>query len=536
MNKSSNWWKHGVIYQIYPRSFMDSNADGIGDLEGITKKLDYLAELGVDAIWMSPIFPSPMKDFGYDISDYVGIHEMFGDMDAFDQLLEEAHNRNLRVLLDYVPNHCSDLHEWFQEARSSRDNPKRDWFIWKDPNPDGSPPNNWESLFGGSAWEWDEKTEQYYLHVFLKEQPDINWRNPEAVEAMHNVLRFWLDKGVDGFRMDAIVACSKHPDFPDHPAAPKDSFFRSFGLTQEPIYYWNYPDVHDIIRGLRKVLDSYGDDRVMMGETAVFNPVTLAEYYGKDLDEFHIPFNFLTLLHPWNAEGMKATIKAYYAALPEGATPDFVLGNHDFHRLATRFGPKNHRSAAMLQLTLHGMPVIYQGDELGMEDTIIPFDRLQDPIGIAQPELNIGRDPERTPMQWDDTANAGFSPEGVKTWLPVAENYKQVNVASMQKDAASTLNLYQSLLQLRRENPALHQGTLTFIEDLPTDIVAYIREAKGQRVLVLVNFGDQTHTLNLSANGATGNLWLSTESSDTGSINLASVTVKPHESLLVELD
>jgi len=527
------WWKQGVIYQIYPRSFMDSNGDGIGDLQGITRRLDYLVELGIDAIWVSPIFPSPMKDFGYDVSDYVDIHPMFGDMAAFDTLLKEAHRRNIRVLLDYVPNHTSDQHPWFIESRSLRDNPKRDWYIWKDPKPDGSPPNNWQSVFGGKAWEWDEKTGQYYLHIFLKEQPDINWRNPEAVQAMHNVLRFWLDMGVDGFRMDAIICCAKHPELPDNPPAAPGSFFSAYGLSQEPIYFWNYPDVHGIIRGFRKVLDSYGDDRLMMGETAVFDPTTLTQYYGTKLDEFHIPFNFLTLMHPWNAAAMKTTLMSYYAALPEGAVPDFVFGNHDIHRLATRFGPKNHRSAAMLLLTLRGMPIIYNGDELGMENTTIPVDRLQDPIGKAHPELNLGRDPERTPMQWDDTANADFSAAGVQTWLPVAENYPQVNVARQRENPSSTLNFYKTLLRLRRENPALHRGDLRFIANLPEDILAYVRKAENQRVLVVINFGDKTQNMDLSELGETGEIVVSTTFTPSRQVKLNSISVDPHESLLI---
>lgn len=538
MEEQPAWWKHGVFYQIYPRSFMDSNGDGIGDLQGIINRLDYLVELGVDAIWISPIFASPMADFGYDISDYTAIHPMFGDMATFDRLLNEAHNRNLRIVLDYVPNHTSDQYSWFVESRSSRDNARRDWYIWKDAKPDGSPPNNWESFFGGRAWEWDEKTQQYYLHLFLKEQPDLNWRNPEVVEAMHDVLCFWLDKGVDGFRMDAVICCVKHPDFPDNPPVAEGSQFTAFGLTQEPIYNWNWPQVHDVIRGFRKLFDAY-DNRVMIGETPIFDPVELAKYYGENLDEFHIPFNFITLLLPWDAATMKGAMQAYYAAIPRGATPNFVFGNHDFHRLATRFGSENHRSVGMLLLTLRGVPTMYYGDELGIEDVFIPPERRQDPAGIAQPELDIGRDPERTPMQWDASPNAGFAPEGVETWLPVADNYRQVNVEAQRKDPASTLGFYKALLRLRREMPALHRGDIAFVEGVPEDVIAYTRSADGQRVLVIVNFGRNAHMLDLSAvagyESGPAELLLSTQFSQYERIELASLAVNPNESLLLRL-
>ncbi len=529
------WWQQGVIYQIYPRSFMDSNGDGIGDLQGITDRLDYLVELGIDAIWISPIFPSPMKDFGYDISDYTDIHPMFGDMAAFDRLLEAAHRRKIRVLLDYVPNHTSDQHPWFIESRASRRNPRRDWYIWKDPGPDGGPPNNWQSLFGGSAWEWDAHTQQYYLHIFLKEQPDLNWRNPEVVEAMHNVLRFWLDKGVDGFRMDAIVCCAKNPEFPDNPPAGEGSFFAAYGLSQEPIHYWNYPDVHGILRGFRKVLEPYGEDRIAMGETAIFEPAVLAQYYGENLDELHIPLNFITLMQPWDAAAMKAAIQAYYAALPAGATPNFFFGNHDFHRLATRFGAQNVRAAAILLLTLRGLPIIYYGEELGMEDTPVPPERLQDPIGKARPDLNIGRDPERTPMQWDASANAGFSPPGVQTWLPVAENYRQVNVEVQRRDPTSTLNLYKALLKLRRANPALHQGDIHFIDRTPDDVLAYTRRAGGQAILTAINFGENAYELDLAEAGEVGEILLTTHFSAVRRVSLKALPVGKREGVIVSL-
>lgn len=535
MSQEFIWWKHGVFYQIYPRSFMDTCGDGIGDLQGIIERLDYVAELGVDAIWISPIFDSPMLDYGYDVSDHKAIHPMFGDLATFERLLAAAHERNLCVVLDYVPNHTSDQHPWFIESRSSHDNPKRDWYIWKDAKPDGSPPNNWEAIFGGSAWQWDESTNQYYLHSFLKEQPDLNWRHPEVVEAMHDVLRFWLDMGVDGFRMDAIMCCIKHADFPDNPPIRENSPLKPFGFGLEPAFTMNQPKVHEMVRGLRSVLDGYEGERVMIGETWVFELAELMKYYGKNLDEFHIPFNFLSMMMPWKAKEMKQFVSAYYAAMPEGASPNFVFGSHDIHRLATRFGPENHRSAGMLLLTLWGIPTMYYADELGIEDVDVPIARRQDPWGNNTPGLDLGRDPERTPMQWDASPNAGFSPPAVETWLPVAKNYREVNVAVQQRDPTSTLNFYKTLLKLRREMPALHRGDFRFVEEVPSDIMAYVRSTVGQRVLVTINFEGNEHTLDLSSLSNSGKVLLSSQFTEFDRIVLSEILLKPHESLLIHL-
>ena len=535
MNQEFVWWKHGVFYQIYPRSFMDSNGDGDGDLQGIIDRLDYISELGVDAIWISPIYASPLMDNGYDVSDYTDIHPMFGDMETFDRFLTAVHKRNLRLVMDYVPNHTSDQHPWFIESRSSRDNVKRDWYIWKDAKPDGSPPNNWESIFGGPGWRWDEVTNQYYLHTFLKEQPDLNWRNPEVIEAMQDVLRFWLDRGVDGFRMDTIMSCIKHPDFPDNPPIEENSPYEPFGRKLEPLYSMRQPGVHEISRGFRKILDSYNGERVMIGETWIFIFKELVTYYGENLDEFHIPFNFMGTTIAWNAVKIKDAISAYYAVMPKGATPNFVFGSHDVHRLATRFGLENHRSAAMLLLTLWGIPIIYYADELGMEDVNIPPKLWQDQWGKNLPDLNVGRDPERTPMQWDDSPNAGFSPAGVKTWLPIAENYQELNVLKQQRNKASTLNFYKSLLKLRREIKALHAGTLYFIEEVPVEIMAYVRSVEKQRVLVVINFVGKRYRLNLSSLKSSGRVLLSSHSVKSDKVDLSDLVLNPHESLLIYL-
>jgi alpha-glucosidase len=534
MNDSLAWWKQAVFYQIYPRSFMDSNGDGVGDLQGIIQRLDYLVDLGVDAVWISPIYPSPMADFGYDVSDYTGIHPLFGDMATFDRLLAEAHARGLKIVLDYVPNHTSDEHPWFIESRSSRDNPRRDWYIWKDPQPDGSPPNNWESRFGGPAWTWDEPTGQYYLHLFLAKQPDLNWRNPDVVAAMHDVLRFWLDKGVDGFRIDVVTFMIKHADFPDNPPIPPEQRRWDNPRTQEHVYDISQPEIHGVLRDLRRIFGSYPGNRVMIGETIDLDPRKLVQYYGQNLDELQIPFNFSLLWCPWDAQQMWTTVEAYYAAMPKGAMPDFVLGNHDRHRLATRYGPANARAAALLLLTLWGVPTMYYGDEIGMEDVPIPPDQMQDPRGINAPEANVGRDPERSPMQWDASPNAGFAAAGVRPWLPVAENYRTVNVAAQMAESTSMLHFVRALLRLRRAMPVLHaEGDFRFVDGLPDDILAYTRTQDGLRVLVVLNFGGDERTLDLSALGPSGEVLVSTGMDRNGPVSLYALNLGPHEGLLL---
>nr|MDQ2998759.1 alpha-amylase family glycosyl hydrolase [Chloroflexota bacterium] len=363
------WWQRGIIYQIYPRSFMDSNGDGVGDLPGIVGKLDYLAALGVDAIWLSPIYPSPMADFGYDVADYTGIHPLFGTLADFDTLLAESHARGLKVMLDFVPNHSSDEHPWFIESRASRDNPKRDWYIWRDPAPGGGPPNNWLSFFGGGAWEWDAPTGQYYLHLFHTKQPDLNWRNPAVQSAMLDALHFWLDRGVDGFRVDVIWLMIKDDQFRDNPLNPDYVAGQPPLMSQQPLYNADRPEVHDIIGMLRQLLDQY-DQRMMVGE--IYLPIErLMAYYGVSGAGTHLPFNFQLIQLPWNARVLDAAIAAYEAALPADGWPNWVLGNHDQHRIASRVGAAQARVAAMLLLTLRGTPTMYNGDELGMHDVDI---------------------------------------------------------------------------------------------------------------------------------------------------------------------
>jgi alpha-glucosidase len=523
------WWQTAVFYQIYPRSFQDTDGDGIGDLQGIMDRLDYFVELGIDALWISPIYPSPMADFGYDVSDYCDIHPMFGDLETFDRLLEAAHARSLKLILDFVPNHSSDQHPWFLESRSSRDNPKRDWYVWKDAKNDGPPPNNWESEFGGSAWEWDEKTQQYYLHTFVREQPDLNWRNSVVVTAMHNALRFWLDRGIDGFRVDAIHFLMKDPGFPDNPPAAPDSFRAKWGLALEPIYTIHQPETFQQVRLMRNVLDEY-EDRVHIGETLTEDFSELIPYYGESLDCYDIPFNFTATHTPWDPTQMRELAENYYKVIPPGGWPNFVFGNHDRHRLATRYGTENHRSAGLLLLTLWGIPTMYYGDEIGMTDVFIPLEQRVDPWGINKPDLDLGRDPERTPMQWDSSPNAGFTTG--KPWLPVADNFKQVNVAAQSADPHSTLSFYKQLLRLRRDLPALHNGSITFIDDLAKDVLAYIREAAGQRLFIAINFSAQVKEIDISQFTSKSKTLLSTNYTIHEGTAL---TLRPHEGILLQI-
>ena len=499
------WWERGIIYQIYPRSFMDSNGDGVGDLVGIRSKLDYLQWLGVDAIWISPIYPSPMADFGYDISNYTDIDPIFGTLNDFDALLADAHDRGLKVLLDYVPNHTSDHHPWFLESRSSRDSAKRDWYIWRDPKAGGGPPNNWLSNFGGGAWEWDEKTGQYYYHAFLKEQPDLNWRNPEVQRAMLKVLRFWLDRGVDGFRVDVMHHLAKDTQFRDNPPNPEwrpgMSPYRELLTT----YSADLPEVQEVVAKLRNVLDNY-DDRMMVGE--IYLPVErLMAYYGASGKGAHLPFNFQLIRLPWNAREIATAVERYEALLPSYAWPNWVLGNHDKSRVATRVGPAQSRVAAMLLLTLRGTPTMYYGDEIGMQDVPIPVAQVQDPFEKNVPGLGLGRDPERTPMQWSGGENAGFTTG--KPWLPIAGDHQTINVALERDSPTSILTLYRRLIELRRTEPALSVGDFAPLP-LRGDLMAYIRKTDQRRLLVVLNLGAKPQNFSIADLQCRGSLLLST--------------------------
>ena len=534
------WWEKGIIYQIYPRSYQDSNSDGVGDLPGISRRLDYLQWLGIDAVWLSPIYPSPMHDFGYDVADYTAIHPMFGSMADFDHLLAETHQRGLKLILDLVPNHTSDEHAWFIESRSSRDNPKRDWYIWRDPAPDGGPPNNWLSMFGGPAWTFDETTGQYYMHQFVSQQPELNYRHPEVMPAMLDSMRFWLDKGVDGFRVDVIWLMLKDDQFRDEPPNPEwdtlPSALKQPHMRLQHSYTQNLPGVHDLIRGMRAVLDEY-DERMMVGEIYLVNE-DLVKYYGQNFDECHLPFNFQLILLPWQAQTVRQAVDAYEAALPDDGWPNWVLGNHDQHRVATRVGPNQVRVANMLLLTLRGTPTCYYGDELGMEDVPIPLDKVMDPPAVNQPEIAhlVGRDPERTPMQWDASPNAGFAPTGVEPWLPLADDYATRNVAQQETDPTSMLSFYRTLTALRRAEPALSVGDYTSVEAGADDVFAYVRHAPdADRFLVVLNFAAGTHTLDLSEIGVTAEVAVATDMVRAGLVDLSSLNLESNEGLVLRL-
>jgi alpha-glucosidase len=480
---SWQWWQQGIVYQIYPRSFMDSNGDGTGDLAGITRRLDYLAWLGVDAIWISPIFPSPMADFGYDVSNYVDIDPLFGNLHDFDELLEQAHARNLKVILDYVPNHTSDQHPWFLESRASTTNPKRDWYLWRAPKPDGSPPNNWLSAFGGSAWQLDPDTNQSYYHAYLKEQPDLNWRNPQLQQAMYDVLRFWFARGVDGFRIDALRQVVKDTEFRDNPPDPIWRPGQDPYRSLLPLYSADRPELMDIVHRFREVAEEY-PERVLIGE--LWLPIErLVAYYGRDGRGLHLPFNFHLILTPWDARSISALIDTYETALPPNAWPNWVLGNHDRSRVATRVGADQARVAAMLLLTLRGTPTLYNGDEIGMHDVPIPAEMIQDPFERNVPGIGVGRDPERTPMQWTAGPHAGFSTGS--PWLPLADDYRQSNVAVEQTEPRSMLSLHRQLIDLRRRTLALSVGSHAHVHT-DDNVLVYERTAESQRVRVALNF------------------------------------------------
>lgn len=499
------WWQRGVIYQVYPWSFMDSNGDGIGDLQGIRSRLDYLAWLGIDAIWMSPIYPSPMADFGYDIADYRSVDPRFGSLDDFDLLLSDAHRLGLKVILDYVPNHTSDQHPWFRAARSSRRDPHRDFYIWRDAGPGGAPPTNWLSEFGGSAWEWDEATGQYYYHAYLKQQPDLNFRNPEVERQLLDVLRFWLDRGVDGFRVDTIHHLIKDDQFRDNPPNPawEEGMPPHRRLLRE--FTTDRPEVHAAIAKMRRVVDEY-PERVLIGE-AWLPPERLVRYYGVGLSGLDLPFNFQLIHARWEARVLDGIMRSYEAALPPGAWPNWVLGNHDRSRIASRVGTAQARVAAMLLLTLRGTPTLYYGDELGMHDGLIPGHAVRDPWERNVPGLGLGRDPERTPMQWSPELNAGFS-EG-QPWLPIAADHATRNVATERLDPDSMLLLYRRLLDLRRAQPALSVGGFRPM-DVDPQVLAYERWHETSTFTVLLNFTDGPRSISFPSPGALHHLVLST--------------------------
>jgi alpha-glucosidase len=470
-----------------------------------------------------------MADFGYDVSDYTAIHPLFGTMDEFDTLVAEAHRRQLRIILDYVPNHTSIQHPWFLAARSSRHHPQREWYLWHDPGPDGGPPNNWVSVFGGSAWAWDATTGQYYYHAYLQEQPDLNWRHPDVQAAMLDVLRFWLERGVDGFRVDALRQLIKDDQWRDNP--PNPAYHPSQGPYHAllPLYTTDRPEVLDMVALMRRVVDAY-EARVLIGE--LYLPIErLVAYYGNGLG-VHLPFNFHLILVPWQAPQIAALIAAYEAALQPTHWPNWVLGNHDQHRLASRLGRAQARVAAMLLLTLRGTPTLYYGDELGMCDVEIPPQCVHDPWEKNVPGLGLGRDPQRTPMQWDRAPQAGFT--AGTPWLPIAPDAPLVNVAVQRQDAASLLTLYHHLISLRRTFPALAVGAYTPFE-AHTEVLAYTRTAAGQCFLVVLNLGQYPQQFTASQTALHGRVVLSTHLDRRNEAVHGTLTLRGDEGIIVRL-
>ncbi|HSV97422.1 MAG TPA: alpha-glucosidase [Spirochaetota bacterium] len=497
------WWKHGVIYQIYPRSFYDSNGDGVGDIAGIIEKLAYLSDLGIDGIWLSPINTSPMFDFGYDISDYRGIDPVFGTQRDFDTFIEAAHRRGIRVILDLVMNHTSHLHPWFVESRSSRDNPKRDWYIWRDGRK-GRYPNNWMAAFGGRAWEWDEKTQQYYLHSFLKEQPDVNWRNPELKKAMFAEIRFWLDRGVDGFRLDVVNQFVKDDRFRNNPFS-LGPYPRPYDL-QRHVFDRDRPELHDILKEFRSLLDSY-DERMSVGEVNAGVPgdSALAAGYLGSGDELHLSFDFSFVFQSWSARGFLRRIAEWDALIPVNSWPCVVLNNHDQPRSRSRFGggtdaPARAKLAAAMLLTLRGTPFLYYGEEIGMSNGNIPRKEIQDPVGKRYWPFHPGRDPERTPMQWSAEPNAGFS--SGKPWLRVNGDYRGVNVELQSGDGGSVLEFYRKLIALRRSCPALNRGSWESAGDAKNDVLCYTRTHEREKMFVALNFSASPRRIRPALGGA----------------------------------
>jgi alpha-glucosidase len=538
---ASDWWQHAVFYEIYPRSFMDTNGDGIGDLNGITSKLDYLVSLGVDAVWITPFYPSPQVDFGYDISDYESVDSRFGTLADFDRLLKEAHRRNIKVICDFVINHTSDQHPYFKESRSSRDNPKRDWYIWRDGKPNGAPPNNWESIFGGRAWTYDEKTQQSYYHLFYAEQPDLNWRNPEVARAMFNSVRFWLKRGVDGFRVDAIDPLFEDEQLRDNPLTKNLRQGSTTEYAQRWVYNVMRPENHEVFHQLRAVVEEFGPDRVLIGETYP-PPDFLSSYYGLRNDEFHMPFNFSLLtqpeLNPVSFRSAVATAECFLRGRPT----NYVLSNHDNRRAWDKFGDGQHndqiaKMLALMLLTLRGTPFFYYGEEIGMKTTTPERkEDVRDPVGRVLWPQDKGRDGERTPMQWTGERNAGFS-SASETWLPVPSTAGTHNVATMENDPHSLLNFYRQAIRLRRKSSALLDGDYQAIgNDL--NVFAYRRQDKKQTMIIALNMSGESQTIRLDGDGLAG---ISTLKVVLSNINSRSVTVEakrltlaPYEAVVLE--
>jgi alpha-glucosidase len=519
------WWRSAVVYQIYVRSFADSNGDGHGDLQGVIDHLDHFSWLGVDAIWLSPVTPSPNADWGYDVSDYTAIDPVFGDLGVLDRLIVEAGGRGLRVIMDLVPNHTSDQHPWFVDARSDRSASHRDWYVWSDGSPDRSPPNNWLSVFGGAAWTLDEPTNQYYLHNFLPEQPDLNWWNEEVREAFDEILRFWFDRGIAGFRIDVANGIVKDQSLRDDPPSTSDDHPRTSATGLRPVYNMNRPEVHDVHRRWRRIADSYHPARVLIGETWLFDLNDLMLYYGRD-DELHLPLNFPFIFSEFGL-ALKDVVELTEMTMPAGAWPVWAASNHDVGRFPTRWcaGDEHKiRAALFVLMMLRGTPILYQGDEIGMADAAVPPERLRDPVALRGPDSDAGRDGGRTPMQWTAGSNGGFSIDGVEPWLPL-EDPDSCNVADQEQDPTSLLNLCRELIAARRAHPELSRGSYASL-DAPSGVWAWERG----RMTVAVNCSDQPVDVNIGS----GVVLIGTRPEPKGQTVRGPLRLEPWEAILAE--
>jgi alpha-glucosidase len=540
------WWRHAVIYEIYPRSFQDSDGDGVGDIKGITSRLDYLHDLGIDAIWITPMYPSPGIDYGYDISDYTAIDPLYGSMADFDHLVAEAKKRDIRVIMDYVINHTSDQNKWFLESRSSRDNPKRDWYVWHDGKGEtatdkGDPPNNWQSWFGHSAWQWDETTRQYYYHYFYVQQPDLNWRNPEVHKAMDGVLDFWMKRGVAGFRIDAVSRLYEDPNLHDDPYLPGHNAYGDRNIQHK--YTDDLPQVHDVLKEVRRVVDKYPGDPILVTEADEPNVEALAKMYGNG-DEVQLPMDFqIADVNQLSAPRFRELFNQIESNSAHGQ-PEYFFSNHDQPRQWDRYGDGEHNDQiaklmAVLELTTRGTPQMYYGEELGMRTTDpTRVEDVHDPIGKLGWPKEKGRDGERTPMQWDVSPEAGFSTAN-KPWLPIPPSASKYNVEAEGKDPDSILNTYKKLLALRKTEPALRDGVQVSIGNDP-DIFAYLRKTGTEAIIVMLNmsakektFAFQPGDIGITGSGRLTSLYTSTQAAE--SLAPSKIVLPPFAALVAKM-
>ena len=522
------WWRAGVIYQIYPLSFADSNGDGFGDLPGIMEHLDHLAWLGIDGIWLSPITVSPNVDWGYDVADFYAVQPELGTLADVDQLIAAAAARGIRVLLDLVPNHTSDQHPWFVESRSSIKSERRDWYVWADPKPDGSAPNNWLSSFGGPAWKFDTATGQFYLHNHLVQQPDLNWWNPAVRDEFDRILRFWFDRGIAGFRIDVCNLIVKDAELRDNPLAGAGDDPGAQALGQRVVYNGNRPEVHDVIRHWRSIADTYDDPRVLVGETPVEAGDELARFYGSDADELHLAFNFPFITAPLEAAPLREIVEQTEALLPPDAWPAWTGSNHDMSRLASRWAagdPARIRVALMMLLLLRGTPVLYQGDEIGLGDVAVPHEQMRDPLGVRYWPAYAGRDAMRSPMHWSDAPGGGFAAAGVAPWLPLGDT-AACNVDAQRADPGSILTFARDLISLRKHNRDLGTGSYATIP-APAGVWAWQR---GSQFVVVANLSDDSCELT----GIAGRVLLATDRARDHEAVSETLRVAPWEGLVVE--